>query len=75
MIPSIPGTYPIVYTVSDSNFNIGTITRIVNVIDVIPPVVTLIGSSDITINAGSVYTDSGAYWTDNIDGSGFLLAQ
>jgi hypothetical protein len=73
--PSIPGTYPIVYTVSDSNFNTGTITRIVNVIDVIPPVVTLIGSSDITINAGSIYTDSGAYWTDNIDGSGFLLAQ
>lgn len=68
------GTYTITYTATDSNNNTVIQTRTVNVIDTIPPVVSLIGSGNITINAGSVYTDLGATWTDNIDGSGTLVA-
>ena len=55
-----------------------SLTRTVNVTfasgsDTIPPVVTLIGSSPIDVLSGSVYVDSGATWTDNVDGSGSLL--
>lgn len=37
--------------------------------DTTPPVVTLSGASIISIPQGSVYTDAGASWTDNRDGS------
>ncbi len=44
------------------------------IVDTTPPVITLIGPSSITINVGSTYTDAGASWTDNIDGSGTVVA-
>ena len=37
-----------------------------------PPVVTLSGSTPLTILQNVSYTESGAIWTDNIDGSGTL---
>lgn len=49
-----------------------TATRTVRVKDIIPPVITLLGTGNITINAGSPYIDAGATWTDNIDGSGII---
>jgi hypothetical protein len=47
----------------------------VNVIipDAVPPVVTLSGSSSITVAYGSSYIDAGATWSDNIDGTGNTL--
>ena len=36
------------------------------------PVITLIGESDLTVEAGSNYTDANASWTDNVDGSGTI---
>jgi hypothetical protein len=71
---SIPGVYILTYSVTDSNNNTVTQIRTVNVLDTIPPVITLIGSGNITISAGSAYTDAGATWTDNVDGSGTLVA-
>lgn len=70
----VPGVYPIQYSVTDSHLNSVTVTRIVNVLDTIPPVITLIGSGNITIDAGTAYIDLGAIWTDNIDGSGTIVA-
>ena len=35
-----------------------------------PPVITLNGDANITHEAGSVYVDAGAYWTDIVDGDG-----
>ncbi len=67
---SIPGIYILTYSVTDSNGNTVTVTRNVNVLDTIPPVVTLVGSENITINAGQPYVELGATWTDNMDGSG-----
>lgn len=50
-----------------------TISGTENIVDTTPPVVTLIGSSTLTLFSGSVYADSGAVWSDNIDGSGTAL--
>lgn len=44
-------------------------TRTVEVSDQTAPSIALYGSGIITIAYGSGYTESGAYWTDNIDGS------
>jgi len=50
------------------------VTRTVNVVDLTPPVATLNGSGVVTVAHGSVYIDSGATWTDNVDGSGVITA-
>ncbi|MDA8824244.1 cadherin repeat domain-containing protein, partial [Opitutales bacterium] len=39
-------------------------------IDDTAPVITLIGDSNITHEAGSIYTDAGATWNDSVDGNG-----
>jgi streptogramin lyase len=49
---------------------IGTFTINEPAGDSIEPVVTLIGSGTVTIELGSWYIDSGAVWTDNVDGIG-----
>ncbi|AXT54876.1 DUF5011 domain-containing protein [Aquimarina sp. AD1] len=64
-----PGDYVLTYSVEDFSGNSATITRIVRVIDNIPPVITLIGASTITILQGGSYTDSGATASDNVDGN------
>ncbi|MBX9809697.1 DUF5011 domain-containing protein [Candidatus Gracilibacteria bacterium] len=68
------GTYIITYSVTDSNLNTVTLNRIVDVTDNVPPVITLNGSGAVTINAGTAFVDPGARWTDNIDGSGTIIA-
>ena len=62
------GVYTITYTATDSSGNQATATRTVNVVDTTIPVMTLIGSSTVTIEAGSTYTDAGASALDNYDG-------
>ena len=42
-------------------------------LDTTNPVVTLVGSGTVNILSGSVYTDSGATWSDNVDGTGNIL--
>jgi hypothetical protein len=49
------------------------ITRTVTVVDLTPPVVVLIGASSIVVSAGNTFTDPGATWTDNVDGTGTIL--
>ena len=65
-----PGTYTITYTCTDSSGNIGTDTRTVIVVGAYnaPPVITINGSSELTIQAGSAYEDAGATCTDETDG-------
>ncbi|NOY47095.1 MAG: DUF5011 domain-containing protein, partial [Chlorobi bacterium] len=67
---SIAGAYLVNYNVSDAAGNAATqVTRTVNVVaDTSAPVITLIGSSSITLSLGSTYTEQGATATDNIDG-------
>jgi len=46
----------------------------VHVVDTTPPVMTLSGSASISITKNSTYSESGANWTDTLDGTGVLLS-
>lgn len=64
------GTYTVYYDVTDAAGNVGTtVTRTVNVIDAIIPVITLLGEPNVSLKVGNSYTDAGATATDNVDGN------
>ena len=65
---SIPGTYSVTYSVTDSDGKTGTATRTVMVEDTTPPVITLLGDDPQVVSAGDNYTESGASATDSVDG-------
>jgi uncharacterized repeat protein (TIGR01451 family) len=67
--PDVVGSYSIVYTASDSGGRTTTVTRVVNVVDTTAPLVTLNGSSSVTVECHTVYTDAGASATDSCAGS------
>ena len=72
---STPGTYILSYNYTDEAGNVAqTVTRTVNVVDTTAPVIILNGDANITHEAGSVYVDANASWTDAVDGSGALVA-
>ena len=65
------GTYIITYDASDAEGNLATqVTRTVTVVDTTPPVITLIGDAELTLEAGSTYEELGATFTDNYDANG-----
>jgi S-ribosylhomocysteine lyase LuxS involved in autoinducer biosynthesis len=67
--PSIVGTYTITYNVNDNAGNAATsVTRTINVVDVLAPVITLNGSNPTNINVNGTYVDAGATATDDVDG-------
>ena len=74
---NIVGIYVLSYTRVDTAGNVSnTVTRTVNVLaipDTISPVVTLVGSGSISLVQNAIYGESGAVWTDNVDGSGSIL--
>ncbi len=78
MDTSTLGTYILEYYYTDVAGNLSnTVTRTVTVVsapDTTPPVVTLSGSASMTVAYGSVFTDSGADWTDDFDGSASITA-
>ena len=66
---SVVGSYTVTYNVTDANSNDATtVTRIVNVVDLIIPILTLVGEDLIYIDQGSNYFDAGATALDNYDG-------
>jgi hypothetical protein len=67
----VPGSYTITFDHTDTNGNeADQVTRTVNVVDTTIPVITIHGDSNITHEAGDVYTDAGAVWNDIVDGEG-----
>jgi len=60
-------SYTITYTATDTAGNIGTATRIVNVVDVTKPIITILGDNPVTIEFGSEYVDVGATSIDDVD--------
>jgi hypothetical protein len=68
------GDYPVTFTVTDDGVPVAsdmetiTITVVDPFIDVIPPVITLLGSTPVNIELGTAYVDAGATAVDNIDG-------
>ena len=75
---SVLGSYTLSYNVSDTAGNAATtVTRTINVIataDTTPPVITLLGSNNITIQQNTSFTDPGAQATDNIDNTTTITA-
>lgn len=57
----------IIYTVSDASENVATKTRTVNIIDDMPPVITLKGYSKISMIKGNQYKEQGAKAIDEKD--------
>jgi hypothetical protein len=64
-----PGTYGIVYTVSDPSGNSASALRLVNVVDTTPPIITVLGANPATVECHSSYTDAGATATDTCAGA------
>ena len=62
------GSYGITYTATDAAGNEATLERIVNVVDIAGPVITLNGESTIILGQGRVYKELGATALDNRDG-------
>ena len=70
-----PGTYILSYNYTDEAGNVAqTVTRTVHVVDTTAPVTSLHGDSNITHEAGTVYLDANASWSDAVDGTGVILA-
>ena len=70
-----PGSYVLSYDYTDSNGNAAiTITRTVTVVDTTAPVLIILGDENITHEAGQLYTDANASWSDHVDGSGLVTA-
>lgn len=70
--PNAVGTYVVTYNVSDAAGNAAQqVTRTVTVeaqVDTTAPVITLTGSTSITITVGDSYSEPGYSATDNVDG-------
>lgn len=65
---AVKGTYTVTYDVNDGSSNpAAQVTRTVHVVDTRPPVITLLGSSPIDVECGSVYADDGATAADDCD--------
>jgi hypothetical protein len=66
---NVPGAYSVTYTATDPSGNTQTATRVVNVADSTPPVITLNGASSMTIECHTSFTDPGATANDSCAGS------
>jgi len=66
---NLEGTYVLRLTASDSELTaFADITITVNVVDTTPPVITLLGNPEETVEVGTPYTDAGATALDGLDG-------
>ena len=63
------GNYVVTYSAQDTSGNEANITRVVTVIDVTPPVLTLNGQATITLVQNAVYNELGATALDAVDGN------
>ena len=61
------GQYSVTYKVKDSSGNESTLQRTVIVRDTIAPVITLNGSAEVVVEAGTEYNDAGVSATDSFD--------
>ena len=66
---SVTGTYTLDYNATDAAGNsAATVTRSVIVQDTTKPIITLLGTSPVTLEKGDTYVEAGATASDNIDG-------
>jgi hypothetical protein len=65
---NVPGSYTVTYTATDG-FNTATATRTVNVVDTIPPTLTLNGANPMTVECHTGFSDPGATASDSCAGN------
>ena len=65
---SPPGIYHLVYSAVDSSESTGTATRILTIRDIVPPTISLTGSSFVTHEAATSFQDPGYSAEDTLDG-------
>lgn len=68
VLENVLGVYSVIYTATDAAGNSSSLSRTVNVVDTIPPVITLTGASSIDHIINFPYNDEGATANDNYDG-------
>ncbi|MDB4652171.1 leucine-rich repeat protein, partial [Verrucomicrobia bacterium] len=61
------GEYQIQYTATDNAGNVGSVMRVVEVVDTTPPMISLLGDLFTTIEVNTTYDDPGALAVDNLD--------
>jgi len=66
--PNVVGSYTLTYTVSDGSHT-ATANRTVNVVDTIPPVITVNGANPMTVECHTSFSDPGATANDGCAGS------
>jgi alpha-tubulin suppressor-like RCC1 family protein len=67
------GTYVLNYDLNDTSGNVAAqVTRTVTVVDTEIPVITILGDANASHEAGVVYLDANATWSDNLDGNGTI---
>src|SRR3989344_5318647 len=65
-----PGTYTLKFTAQGTQTSsYDTLTLIVNPVDTVPPVITILGNNPETVILNNMYTDAGATAWDNVDGN------
>ncbi|MBT8440002.1 MAG: DUF5011 domain-containing protein, partial [Gammaproteobacteria bacterium] len=68
------GDYPVTFSVTDDGVPVAsgqetiTVSVIDPLVDITPPVITLLGITPVAIEAGTTYVDDGATALDNLDG-------
>jgi hypothetical protein len=72
---TITGTYNIIYTVIDSSGNENSVLRTIHVLDVIKPLITLIGEDIINIEVFDSYTELGMEYSDDYTQPEDLISQ
>lgn len=65
---SSPGQYELTYTATDVSGNTSSVTRLVIVLDITSPVITLNGSNPHIQSEDTIYKDAGATALDNVNG-------
>ena len=75
-VGTAPGTYTLTYSATDAAGNQSQVTRTVTVVivDTTPPVITLIGATDMEITTEEAFADPGATATDETDGALDVIA-
>ncbi len=65
--PYVVGDYTATYNVADQSGNQTTVTRVIRVIDTLPPVVSLVGANPLVIQAKDLFVDPGVTACDICD--------
>jgi surface protein len=64
---AVINSYTLTYTATDAAGNQSSLTRIVNVVDDVAPVLVIIGVTPFILNIGDTYVESGVTASDNVD--------